>query len=105
MEDQQQLIAKRKRLYNDLNQNKYQFLPFIIETTGGLNKAAYDFCEDIKSRLESLNCKSGIDCPYANDRNPSQLAINVEPQRANSRMILERTPLLENLIESDFSEV
>ena len=93
---------KKERVYQDLNLNKYEFLPFVIDTTGGFSKAAYDFCAEIKSRRESTNYQKNFDIPYANDRNPLQSAINVELQKANSRMILERTAILEQLIESEF---
>ena len=92
---------KKERTYQDLDLNKYEFLPFIMESTGGLSKTAYDFCKQIKNLRESANCQSSIDCPYTNDRNPLQSALSIELQRANSRMILERTPVLDDLIDSD----
>ena len=65
-----------------------------METTGGLSQKACGFCKEIRKRHESLNCHS-TDGAYNNyEANPLQL------QRANSRMILEKTPVLENLIES-----
>ena len=54
----------------------------------------------MKTRWDSLNCLSKFDCSYINDRNPLHSALNVELQRANSRMILERTPGLDGLIDS-----
>ena len=39
---------KKVSLYHDLNFSKYEFLPFIIETTGGWSSAAYGFCEEIR---------------------------------------------------------
>ena len=72
-----------------------------METTGGLSKAAFNFCKEIKKRYESLNCYVDSECPRNYEINMLQSAINVELQRANSRMVLERTPLLEDLIETD----
>ena len=90
----------KEKTYWDLDFTKYEFLPFIVETTGGLSKEAYNFCREIKKLQESLNCHGGVDCYHNYDTNPLRSAINVELQRANSRMILERTPAMENLIES-----
>ena len=90
----------KEKTYWDLDFNKYEFLPFIVETTGGLSKEAWSFCREIKKRHESLNCHGSVDCYDKYDTNPLRSAINIELQRANSRMILERTPSLENLIES-----
>ena len=39
---------RKERMYHDLNFSKYEFLPFIIETTGGWSSAAYGFCEEIR---------------------------------------------------------
>ena len=91
---------RKERLYQDLDPSKYDFLPFIIETTGGLSKGAYGFCKEIKKRRESLNCQNELECTYTYDRNVLQSAINVELQKANGRMILERTPILDDLIDS-----
>ena len=91
-------------LYHDLNFSKYEFLPFIIETTGGWSSAAYGFCEEIRRLRDSLSCQSKFNCPYTHSRKPLRSAISVELQRANSRMVLERTPLQENLIESDIAK-
>ena len=90
----------KENLYHDLDFNKYEFLPFIMEATGGLSKAAHGFLREMKMRWDSLNCLSKFDCSYINDKKPLHSALNVELQRANSRMILERTPGLDGLIDS-----
>ena len=46
----------KEKTYWDLDFNKYEFLPFIVETTGGLSKEAYNFCREIKNLHETLNC-------------------------------------------------
>ena len=92
--------TQKEKLYHDLDFSKYEFLPFIIETTGGLSKAAYGFCKEIKKLRESSNCKSNFNRHSNYQRNILQSAINIELQRANSRMIHERTPMVEDLIES-----
>ena len=91
----------KERLYRNLDPNKYELLPFIIETTGGFSKTAYGLIKEIKRPRESANCQSNYECPYNYDRKPLQSAINVELQKSNSRMVLERTPSLEDLIASD----
>ena len=50
---------------------------------------------------DSSSCLSTFNCPYTWNRRPLQSAINVELQRGNSRMVLERTPIQEHLLESD----
>ena len=91
---------KKEAIYHDLDFNQYEFLPFIMETTGGLSKASFGFIKEIKNRYESLNCNVDSECPWNYEINSLQSAINVELQRANSRMVLERTPVLEDLIET-----
>ena len=91
---------RKERKYHDLDLSKYEFLPFIMETTGGLSKAAHGFCKEIQKRFESSSCQSKFDGIHKYEKNPLLSAINVELQRANSRMVLERTPILGNLIES-----
>ena len=49
----------KERTYRDIDFDKYEFLPFIVETTGGLGKAAHGFCKELKSRRDSLNCNNG----------------------------------------------
>ena len=46
----------KEREYRDLDFSKYELLPFIIEASGGLGKAAHGFCQELKRRRESLNC-------------------------------------------------
>ena len=90
--------------YRDLDLNKYEFLPFIMETTGGYSKAAFGFCKEIKRRRENSNCQNNYDFAYTQGKDPLQSALNIELQKANSRMILDRTPQLEEFIESDLSK-
>ena len=92
--------TRKDRTYRDLDLNKYEFLPFIIETTGGFSNKAYGFCKEVQNRHKSLNCYSNDDSYPKHENNLLLSAISIEIQRANSRMILERTPLLESLIES-----
>ena len=40
----------KERTYSDLDFAKYEFLPFIVETTGAMGKAAHGFCKELKRR-------------------------------------------------------
>ena len=51
----------KEKTYSDLDFTKYEFLPFIIEATGGMGKAAHGFCKELKSRRASLNCSNEHD--------------------------------------------
>ena len=90
----------KERTYRDLDQTKYDFIPFIVETTGGFNEAAIGFCKEIRKRFESSSCCNDSEHPWNYETNSLQSAISVELQRANSRMVLERTPVVGDLIET-----
>ena len=93
---------EKEKTYSDLDFTKYDFLPFIVEAAGGFGKAAHGFCKELKSRRESLNCSGNLsDSKNYATADPLLVAISVELQRANSRMVLERSPHFENLISSD----
>ena len=94
------MVGKRSTISGSLDFSKYELLPFIIETTGGLSKDAYEFCKELKKRHESSICQSDADYRRNYETNTLQSAISIELQRANSRMILERTPVLDDLIDS-----
>ena len=93
------------KTYSDLDFTKYEFLPFIIEATGGMGKAAHGFCKELKNRRASLKCNSEDDgiCRWSG-QDPLIMALSVELQRANSRMVLERTPQSGNLIASEIAK-
>ena len=95
----------KKDTYSDLDFTKYDFLPFIIEASGGMGKAAHGFCKELKRRRESVNCSSEPDdAKIYVSADPLLIAISVELQRTNCRMILERVPHSGNLIESDIAK-
>ena len=95
----------KERNYSDLDFTKYDFLPFIIETSGGMSKAAHGFCKELKRWRDSLNCKSDLDdAKVYTVADPLLVAISVELQRMNSRMILERAPHSQNLIQSEIEK-
>ena len=92
----------KERTYSDLDFSKYELIPFIIEATGGLGRAAHGFCKELKSRRESFNCCNSSDEERVwKFSDPLIVALNVELQKINSRMLLERAPHTGNLIASE----
>ena len=88
--------------YHDLDFDSYEYLPFVVETCEGIGDAAKAFCKELKKRRMS---KSSFECSYHDRQSYQQqdvllTSINVEIQRFNSQMILERNPVTEHLIES-----
>ena len=79
-------------------------LPFVVETCGGLGDAARTFCKELQKRRASKSCLDGSehDDRYWHQNDSLLTAISVEMQRFNSQMILERSPVTENLLESKF---
>ena len=90
----------KERTYSDLDFAKHEFLPFIVGTTGTMGKAAYGFCKELKRRRDSLKCDTDINEEKKITVMDLLVAISIELQRANSRMVLERTPHSGNLIAS-----
>ena len=95
----------KRNAYSDIDSSRYEFIPFIIESCGGIGQAAFGLCKEIESRREAKaywdsKDDSGKDAKKFPD--PLLTAINLEVQRFNSRMILERQPPPINLIDSAF---
>ena len=91
--------------YPDIDFSIYDFVPFIIESCGGVGKAALKFCKELDQRREAKeywknNCD--VDGDIMKYPSPLLTAINLEVQRFNSRMILERQPPQTKLIDSAF---
>ena len=84
---------KRKKYY-DIDQSKYTFLLFVIETCGGIGAAAETFCNKLIKRRQSKQRRD----LHNNDTNyfwkeKLLCSISVVVQKANYRMILEREPI------------
>ena len=93
--------------YKEIDSSIYDFVPFIIETCGGVGRAALRLCKELEDRLEAKEYwknKVGHESGWRNFPNALLTAINIEVQRFNSRMILERQPPRCNLIETAFSK-
>ena len=40
----------KRRLYHDVDRSKYDLLPFVVETCGGVGEAARNFCKELRRR-------------------------------------------------------
>ena len=68
--------------YSDLDFTKYELLPFIMEATGGMGRAAEGFCKELKSRRKSLSCNNEMDDSKRwTYQDPLLIALSVELQR------------------------
>ena len=91
--------------YPEIDYSSYDFVPFIVESCGGVGQAALTFCKELEKRREAKEYweNKGVDrIETRKFPNPLLTAINLEVQRFNSRMILERQPPHINLIDSAF---
>ena len=76
-------------------------MPFVVETCRGVGEAARSFCQGLR-RIRAKKIFVEV-CGEDESRkygDPFQTAINVEVQRYNSQMILERKQIPEDLVES-----
>ena len=97
----------KKNKYPDIDFSVYDFLPFIVESCGGIGEAALDFCKELEDQREAKEYWKNKEWGGWNLRmfpNPLLTAINIEVQRFNSRMILERQPPSSDLIETSFTK-
>ena len=91
----------KRNIYPDLDYTIYDFVPFVVETCGGIGDAARSFCKELRRRrAEKIFGEVSGEEEWRRYGDPLLTAINVEVQRFNSQMILERKPVPENLIES-----
>ena len=93
--------------YPDIDFSRYDFLPFVVESCGGVGQAALQLCKQLQERREAKEYwedkNDGADWRHKTKfPNPLLTAINVEVQRFNSKMILERQPPRIDLIETSF---
>ena len=93
--------------YSDIDSSCYDFIPFVVETCGGVGQAALRWCKELDNRREAReywkNKEDDVNSREARKfPSPLQTAINLEVQRFNSRMILERQPPHPKLIETAF---
>ena len=83
----------KKKRYCDLDHTTYIFVPFVIETCGGLGDAAVAFCNELTERWKKKQCRDDVEWNKADEtecsfRSKLLNSISIVVQRANSRMIL-----------------
>ena len=83
--------------YKDIDRSKYIFIPFVVETCGGMGAAAEALCKELASQWQKKQCKSvsemDADKTDFNFRSKLLCSLSIVVQRANSRMIIERAPM------------
>ena len=87
----------KRRHYRDIDRSKYIFIPFVVETCGGMGAAAEALCKELASQWQKKQCKSvgemDADKTDFNFRSKLLCSLSIVVQRANSRMIIERAPM------------
>ena len=97
----------KRSTYSDIDSSRYEYVPFVLESCGGVGQATLKLCKDLQERREAKeywenkNIGAGIR-DVTRFPNPLLTAINIEVQRFNSKMILERQPHQIDLIEPAF---
>ena len=94
--------TKKRAKYWDLDKEKYEFHPFIVESTGALGPSALNLCASIRKIKEMKSCRardnsdaSDIGESESDNRtmvDPLSASISVTVQRHNAQMIIERQP-------------
>ena len=100
-----QYESLKRAKYKDLDMTKYIFVPFIVETSGAMGDSARDLCAQIQEIRESRT-PSWI-AGKKNDPSSLQRSLNIELQRQNSSMLVDREVNNEELrilehVKSDF---
>ena len=96
----------KRRTYRDIDFDKYEFLPFVIETCGGMGSAESKLCAILVKLRRESKCKTQTEIenrgkiPWK-EQDPLVIAIGIEVERYNSQMILEREPIPVDLIQSE----
>ena len=96
-------LEDRKK-YRDLVDSRYTFLPFVIESQGGMGASAKKLCKMLFERREKQSCRAESDSvgrrdkllKHERDRNRLTTSVSVECQRHCSIMILDRDPARQN---------
>ena len=94
---------RKRAKYEDLDTSKYDFLPFVLETSGGFGEEALEF---VRKLQRTKNAKQCYVTEEANPLNNNKLLISIslEIERSNSRSILERLPQSEKLFVEKFAK-
>lgn len=99
--------------YNDLNTDKYSFIPFIIESGGAVGESALSLCAKLRKIMEdkccsgrnsiglSVNPSRGLrDITYIT-HDPLLVSLSVLLQIHNGQMIMEQQPPSDALIDNE----
>ena len=98
----------KNNAYADIDSTMYDFVPFIIESCGGVGQAALCLCKELEDQREAKEYWKNIEEGGKELRkfpNPLLTAINIEVQKFNSRIILEWQPLRSNLTRDEIHQV
>ena len=94
--------------YSDIDRNKFDFIPFLVETHGTFGNAAIRFCKELHRRKLEKSCLRIDSLQSQNDpisKFDLAKSIAIEVQRWNANMILDRSPRETSSGNSDLSEV
>ena len=99
--------AYKRRKYPEYRQvphlrDQFIFLPFVMETTGGLGKTARYVLQELRQRRETKNCSSFTPTTKREARDPLLLALSMDLVRQNAAMVIEREPLPESFTTDRF---
>ena len=93
----------KRNKYSDLNFNRYIFLPFVLEATGGVGKAAKELCSELRSRREAVLC-SNLKRKNKISRDPLLTTINFDIIKSNGQAVLEREPISEKQVNKKLAK-
>ena len=81
----------KERNTNEKSIMKRVYLPFIMETQGGIGKAAEDFIIEIGEKKRQRSCSLSKACKSVANLSLI-ISLSLQPQRLNSAMFLQRLP-------------
>ena len=103
----------KRNKYKDIDNNKYIYLSFILETSGAFGEPALQLCRKLK-KIWLRKCCRGNDSaninrlsnppPWNASTDPLLVSISVLLQTHNGQMILEQSPLSPKLLESEIGQ-
>ena len=87
-----------------MDDKKFTFVPFVMETSGALGKAAKKFIRKLREKTNERLC-SRIAQPQRTEVDPLARMISLELQRSNGAMIIERETVTESLMIKEMARV
>ena len=95
---------KRKTYEGKMYSKMSLFLPFIMETQGGIGKAAQDFIIEIEEKKRQRSCNLSKACKSVANLS-LMISLSLQLQRLNSAMILQRLPMEQVLVVKDIEKL